>query len=692
MLVLPQLALADGPGISNVSVTDITTTTATITWTTNTTSDSRVNYGTTTTLGNTASDSAKVTNHNIVLAGLNSNTVYYFEVESTDSSGTATDNNGGAYYSFATLVGYSITLDPVSGVYGDLIEATVAVAAADTYCVCWDSLKASGILKWGGANLTFTATTAGSRAFMFSVPEATKGTHKVYLATDTYANKAEATFEVYPTVKIEEVVPEGEEDEEPMVGPVGTEVTIGCYGFGASQDVQVKFHGKVVKTDKTDTKGSWEVTYNIPATPGGDRIFEVEAKGEDDEWIHRGGKHFTVTPEITAPSSGAVAQTIEIKGTGFASEEDDIEITFSNHDVEVVVKENILAYVNGSWNASINIPVLKGGTYTMDASGELTRARDVPDVKFSVGAGIFVEPPGSYYVGETINVAGGGFAGDETGINVKFDGAVVATGITAKGDGAWESSFVLPPSTFGNHTVEASGGRTSAVTTTLITKDKIEKLSPTEGAPGDSVSLTGSGFHGNQQLTVTVGGVEVTENLQTQPNGNVVINFHVPKGSLEGTQKLVVTDEGGATASVNFTVTKKILSTTPLPISPKDSTLRSGEVTFRWLGVTNSTGYTYTLEINKNTTSGNIWSKSGIVESSYTMTNTVTTKETLDEPGTYYWRVKIVDEYGNEGPWSGYTKFKVAPIPTLVWVVVGVVVLVGLMIVAYRETKFKVTE
>lgn len=159
------------------------------------------------------------------------------------------------------------------------------------------------------------------------------------------------------------------------------------------------------------------------------------------------------------------------------------------------------------------------------------------------------------------------------------------------------------------------------------------------------------------------------------------------KGSPEGKQTLVVTDEGGATDSTDFTVTKKTLSTTPLPISPKDNTLRSGEVNFNWQGSTGSTSYTYTLEINTTASSGKIWDKLGISESSYTLT-----EEEALPGGTYYWRVKIVDDYGNESTWSDSIEFTVSPIPTWVWVVVGLVVLVVLMVVAYRETKFKVTE
>jgi len=146
MLILPQLALA-APEISNVVVLDRTSTTAIIFWTTNTTSDSRVNYDTTTPPGDTEYDSSTTTTHLITLTGLTPNTTYYFEVESTDGFGTTTDSNGGAYYEFTTLpvTAYSITLDHACGVCGDLVDVgvcgeligvTALVAAPGTYHIC----------------------------------------------------------------------------------------------------------------------------------------------------------------------------------------------------------------------------------------------------------------------------------------------------------------------------------------------------------------------------------------------------------------------------------------------------------------------------------------------------------------------------------------------------------------------------
>jgi hypothetical protein len=685
MLLLPQLALAAGPVISVVSATDITDTSAEITWTATTNStitENRVNYGTTTALGQTKYNSNNVTNPSIVLTGLTPGTKYYFEVESTDGSGTSTDNNGGIYYSFITLApaGYSITLEPVCGVCGELIEVgvcgevigvTAIVAMAGTYYICWDSRTAANVKE------AFTATMAGSYEVAFYLPEATKGNHTVYLVDNTYAEKANATYEVLPSVKID-----------PEEGPVGTNVTLNGYGFTASQNIQIKFKDTVIQTTTANAVGSWTISYTIPSTPSGGYIFEVDAK-EGTVWVGWVSKYFKVTPQITVtPSLGTVGQAIKVDGTGFYSKEGGIKVTFNGE----VVKENIYAVEDGSWSTTIAVPPVQSGRYIIDASGISTRARNVDDVEFTVVAGISVEPI-SAYVGDTITVAGGGFAPGETGIQVYFDGMVVtSTTITANIAGCWESSFTLPASTYGSHTVSASGDITQpAVTTPLNTQAKIIELSPVEGAPGDSVSLTGNGFSGSQKLTVTIGGIAASGNMLTQFDGNVVISFRVPKGSLEGKQTLVVTDEGGATASVDFTVTKKTLSTTPLPISPKDSTLRSGEVTFHWQGVTGSTGYSYTLEISQTAGAGNIWSKSGITESSYTLTDTATVTETLPK-GIYYWRVKIVDDYGNESAWSDSIKFTVSPIPTWVWVVVGLVVLVVLMVVAYRETKFKVTE
>ena len=92
------------PVISNVAISAVTDSSATVTWTTNENANSRVTYGTATPPGTNRDDlGSYVTSHSLTLTGLTSCTVYYLSVTSADVLGnSSTDTNGGAYYTFRT--------------------------------------------------------------------------------------------------------------------------------------------------------------------------------------------------------------------------------------------------------------------------------------------------------------------------------------------------------------------------------------------------------------------------------------------------------------------------------------------------------------------------------------------------------------------------------------------------------------
>lgn len=75
------------PVISNIQVVDITETSARITWETDEPATSVVNYGLDATYGTELSDSALVTEHSIIVTGLDPGTLYHFKVGSADDSG-----------------------------------------------------------------------------------------------------------------------------------------------------------------------------------------------------------------------------------------------------------------------------------------------------------------------------------------------------------------------------------------------------------------------------------------------------------------------------------------------------------------------------------------------------------------------------------------------------------------------------
>jgi phosphodiesterase/alkaline phosphatase D-like protein len=76
------------PTISAVQASNVASSGATVTWTTNEASDTQVEYGTTTAYGSsTTLDANPVTAHSVALSGLTANTLYHYRVKSRDAAG-----------------------------------------------------------------------------------------------------------------------------------------------------------------------------------------------------------------------------------------------------------------------------------------------------------------------------------------------------------------------------------------------------------------------------------------------------------------------------------------------------------------------------------------------------------------------------------------------------------------------------
>src|SRR5207244_2266383 len=83
---------------SAVGSTNVSSTSATITWTTNEASDSQVEYGLTTSYGTqTTINSSLVTSHSQNLSGLSANTTYNYRVKSRDAGGNLTASQNFAF-------------------------------------------------------------------------------------------------------------------------------------------------------------------------------------------------------------------------------------------------------------------------------------------------------------------------------------------------------------------------------------------------------------------------------------------------------------------------------------------------------------------------------------------------------------------------------------------------------------------
>jgi len=97
------LPLASALSITDINATDVSETSATITWLTDEQASSVLSYGKTTSLTNSELDNNLKQEHSITLSDLNDTTKYYFSVTSQNENGAIIDDNSGQFYSFTTL-------------------------------------------------------------------------------------------------------------------------------------------------------------------------------------------------------------------------------------------------------------------------------------------------------------------------------------------------------------------------------------------------------------------------------------------------------------------------------------------------------------------------------------------------------------------------------------------------------------
>ena len=169
------------PVISAITAA-VNTSSATITWTTNTPSNSRVDFGTApNSLTQNAASASMVTSHSVALSGLIQGTTYYFRVTSVDASGNSSTApaaaNAPATFVPATVVAPAITgVIATPGSTSALITWTTDLASDSRvdYGLSQTSLtqSLSGITMVTSHGLALSGLTAGS-TYYFRVTSTT---------------------------------------------------------------------------------------------------------------------------------------------------------------------------------------------------------------------------------------------------------------------------------------------------------------------------------------------------------------------------------------------------------------------------------------------------------------------------------------------------------------------------------------
>jgi hypothetical protein len=249
----------------------------------------------------------------------------------------------------------------------------------------------------------------------------------------------------------------------------------------------------------------------------------------------------------------------------------------------------------------------------------------------------------------TVTVKGTGFPAKNDDIKVSFDGVDTGMSVYTNDLGTFTGQFTVPDTIAGNHQFKAydeglSFG--SDITANVQVKPAIS-MQPEHPEVGSEVTVSGRGFAGKSLVSIKYDDAVVSNSPTTTDTGNFTEKFTVPNSSADN-HVITAKDKAGNVATYGLPL-ESTPPQTPTPISPvgqRFGWFGSQPVLFTWTPVSDSSGITYVLEVDKKLTFFPL--EPGMRKTGLTDTSTVINLP----PGTYYWHVKAIDGAGNESDWA----------------------------------------
>ena len=225
------------------------------------------------------------------------------------------------------------------------------------------------------------------------------------------------------------------------------------------------------------------------------------------------------------PAEGTVGDRISLTGNGFIGK----LATIYWDDKKLI--QNIPVSKDGQINYTFQIPSTTKGVHTIQVTDDSNWSDITASSNFIVVPSIVIEPPWGKPM-NTITIVGNGFAPNETGIKVYFEGKVLSkTPITADKTGLWYYTFQVPDLPKGEYNLSVTGDATlpGEVPEAIFTIAPFCKATPTSGPVGTRVTISGVGFRaGEDGITFTWDGPILDTNFVAQPNGSFNHEIIVP--------------------------------------------------------------------------------------------------------------------------------------------------------------------
>jgi hypothetical protein len=186
---------------------------------------------------------------------------------------------------------------------------------------------------------------------------------------------------------------------------------------------------------------------------------------------------------------------------------------------------------NGEFTLTFTIPKGCTGQYQVLADLGYTTV----DTYFTVRPGLMVSPEEGP-AGTNVTVKGRGFAKNEQGIDLNYylngNYETVDRHILANTEGSWEMSFPIPPSTRGEHKLDAEGdeSRLYEVEGAIFKVTAEISIDKPSGIVGDSVTMRGSAFTAYEKgIQILFDGETALTGINADGQGYWEESFKVPE-------------------------------------------------------------------------------------------------------------------------------------------------------------------
>ena len=495
---------------------------------------------------------------------------------------------------------------------------------------------------------------------------------------------------------------------DPVSGQSGMQITLTGDGFIGKMATIYWDDKKIAQNVPISKSGQINYQFEVPPASRGSHTVKVT---DDSNWSNiTASSNFSVSPSIISePPWGKINTRIFMFGYGFAPNEGGIKFTW---DGKPLSKSPIQADKLGAWSMQFDVPTAPKGEYIINASGDSTAPGEVTALKFTVSP-FCKSTPASGPVGTKITITGVGFRPGEDGLTFTWDGPIIDTNVVAQPNGTFSFVITVPPSVKGRHILGVYGSSFTPIGIVPDLEFEVTpsiRLTPSSVINSRDLRIDGSGFNADEIIAIKYDTLSTDATATTDAKGNFGLTMKAPSrpgkehtveaagnkggvaqasytsGSLPPPSIQLLSPGPGDTLYIYNSVLDAMAGMLKSPGSlfgigptPQQGGADTSLAVMTWSAEAVQPGLKYSLQISKMPDfTGMAVQKDNISGASFNLLQSI-----LPAAGTYYWRVRAVNDAGDIGPWSNSWKFDSSAASPLVLAIIFTIIVLLLAIIIF---------